>query len=50
MKNKYNYKSLNEGMLYRTAMLGLLEKVDLSDENYKVYEKIIKEEIKIKTT
>lgn len=47
MKHTYTYKSKTEGMLYRSAIMGLMEKIDPTDENYKVYEKIIKKEIKL---
>jgi len=47
MKNKYNYKAPKEGLLYRTAIQGLMQKIDIADDNYKIYEEIIKEEIAV---
>ena len=45
MKNRYNYKATNEGLLLRTAIQSLKEKIDPLDENYKKYEYIIKAEV-----
>jgi len=45
MKNKYNYKETKDGLLLRTAIQGLREKVDPNDENYETYVKLIQEEI-----
>ena len=45
MTDKYNYKASKEGLLYRTAIQGLMQKIDIADENYKKYEEIIKDEI-----
>jgi len=45
MSNIYNYKESKEGLLLRTAMQGLREKVDPNDENYDAYVKLIQEEI-----
>lgn len=46
MINKYNYKAIREDILFRSAVQGLIEKIDPSDENYKTYEEVIKKEIK----
>lgn len=45
MINNYNYKELNEGLLLRTAIHGLSQKVDPNDEHYETYVKLIQEEI-----
>ena len=45
MTNKYNNKVLREGLLLRTAIQGLREKVDPSDDNFQKYEDVIKKEI-----
>ncbi len=47
MINKYNYKASKNGLLYRTAIQGLMQKIDIADENYKIYEEIIKKEIAV---
>ena len=45
MLNIYNYKEVKEGLLLRTAIQGLREKVDPNDDNYETYVKLIQEEI-----
>jgi len=45
MLNIYNYKEAKEGLLLRSAIQGLREKVDPNDENYETYVKLIQEEI-----
>ena len=45
MLNIYNYKEEKEGLLLRTAIHGLSQKVDPNDENYETYVKLIQEEI-----
>lgn len=45
MKSRFNYKSKTEGLLLRSAIAGLIKKIDPSDEKYSEYETIIKKEI-----
>lgn len=45
MKNRYNYKAAKKGLLLKTAIKLLKEKVDPADENYQKYEDIIKQEV-----
>jgi len=45
MINTYSYKESKDGLLLRTAMQGLREKIDPNDKNYESYVKLIQEEI-----
>ncbi len=45
MKNRYNYKAPKEGLLLRTAIQSLKEKIDPADDNYEKYEEIVKSEV-----